>query len=61
MCMDTGPFELVRGESVTPLGEAASILQNDQGLLLIDLLGNKTPLEGSIAEIDLLNRRIVLK
>jgi len=61
MCMDTGPFELAQGDSVTPLNEAASIIQNDQGLFLIDLLGNKQPLEGAIAEIDLLNRRIVLR
>lgn len=61
MCMDTGPFELTYGDDTTPLAEAASIIQTDQGLVLIDLLGNKQPLEGSLAEIDLLNRRIILK
>jgi len=60
MCMETGPYELVHGETVTPLNEAASIIQTSGGLFLIDLLGNKRPLTGSIAEIDLLNRRIVL-
>ena len=60
MCMDTGPFELVQNDNVTPLAEAASIIQTDQGLVVIDMLGNKQPLDGSLAEIDLLNRRIVL-
>ena len=60
MCMDTGPFELVRDDSVTPLAEAASIVQTDQGLFMIDLLGNKQPLAGTLSEIDLLNRRIIL-
>ena len=60
MCMDNGPFELAQGETITPLSEAASIVQTEQGLVLIDLLGNKKPLQGSVAEIDLLNRRIVL-
>jgi len=61
MCMDTGPFELAFNDEITPLAEAASIVQTDQGLVLIDLLGNKQPLQGTLAEIDLLNRRIVLK
>jgi len=60
MCMDTGPFELVQNDNVTPLAEAASIIQTGQGLVVIDMLGNKQPLDGSLAEIDLLNRRIVL-
>jgi len=61
MCMDTGPFELVYGDEITALSEAASIIQTDQGLVLIDLLGNKQTLPGALAEIDLLNRRIILK
>ncbi|PLX99700.1 MAG: hypothetical protein C0624_13295 [Desulfuromonas sp.] len=61
MCMDSGPFELTYNDETTPLAEAASIVQTENGLVLIDLLGNKKPLPGVLAEIDLLNRRIILK
>ena len=61
MCMDIGPFELIRGDVVTPLDEAASIVQGENGWFIIDLLGKKQPIEGSIAEIDLVNRRILVK
>lgn len=60
MCMDNGPFLLVQGEKETPLDHTASILAAKDAVKLVDLVGQTTVLKGTIIEIDLLNRRIVL-
>jgi predicted RNA-binding protein len=60
MCIDHGPFLLVQGEQEESLAEINSILVLADGLKLIDVYGKSRTVAGTISEIDLLNRRIVL-
>ena len=60
MCLDDGPYLLIRGEEETPLNDVASVLALPGKLRLIDVFGKHEDIDGSIQEIDLLNRRIVL-
>ena len=60
MCMTDGPFLLVEDEGETPLTDIASVLVKPGRLILIDVFGKQRELCGTIQEIDLLNRRIVL-
>ena len=60
MCLDYGPFKLVKEEEETELENIATILIQDAGLKLIDSFGNTSQIAGRISEIDLLNQRIVL-
>jgi len=60
MCLDYGPFKLVKEEEETELENIATILIQDAGLKLIDSFGKTSQIAGRISEIDLLNQRIVL-
>ena len=60
MCLDHGPFLLVHGEEETPLEHVASLLQGNGEVKLVDVFGKARTLAGTIGEIDLLNKRIVL-
>lgn len=60
MCMDQGAFLLIDGEEETALEHVASILSTEQGLRLVDVFGKTREVKGTIGEIDLLNKRIVL-
>lgn len=60
MCIDHGPFLLVQGEQEESLAEINSILVLADGLKLIDVYGKSRTVAGTLSEIDLLNRRIVL-
>jgi predicted RNA-binding protein len=60
MCLDSGAFFLVQGEEQRTLDHVASILPGHEGLKLIDAAGNIENVTGTIEEIDLLNRRIVM-
>ncbi|PLX96328.1 MAG: hypothetical protein C0621_02000 [Desulfuromonas sp.] len=60
MCMDQGAFLLVAGDEEIPLGDVASLLVNKKEIRLIDVTGQSRAVSGQIAEIDLLNRRILL-
>ncbi|MDT8441528.1 MAG: CooT family nickel-binding protein [Desulfuromonadales bacterium] len=58
--MNDGPFLLIEGDRQTALDDVASLLVRDGQLRLVDVFGKQRDLAGSIQEIDLLNRRIVL-
>ena len=60
MCLNDGPFLLIQEERETPLQDVASLVVSDGRLRLIDVFGKQSDVAGSIREIDLLNRRIVL-
>lgn len=60
MCMDIGPFFLIRGDEEISLENVSSVLAGKAGLKLVDVYGQSREIPGSIIEIDLLNRRIVL-
>jgi predicted RNA-binding protein len=60
MCLDHGTFLLVNGEEETPLDHVAAILAQGGRLRLVDVLGASREVAGTIGEIDLLNRRIIL-
>lgn len=60
MCMDIGPFFLIRGDEEISLENVSSILAGKTGVKLIDVYGKSRELPGAVVEIDLLNRRIVL-
>lgn len=60
MCMNDGPFLLVEGDRESALDDIASLLVLNGQLRLVDVFGKQRELAGSIQEIDLLNRRIVL-
>lgn len=60
MCLDHGHFHIIQNDEETSLENVASVLPGKESLTLIDVFGKKRTLNGSIAEIDLLNRRIVL-
>ena len=60
MCMNDGHFLLVQGETETPLDEIAAILMAGSGLRLVDIFGKQREVAGSIKEIDLLNKRIIV-
>jgi predicted RNA-binding protein len=60
MCLDYGPFKLISGDEETSLENVASLLVQEAGLKLIDNFGKTELIAGQIAEIDLLNQRIIL-
>lgn len=60
MCLDYGPFKLINNDQETELQDIASILVQDDGLKLIDSFGKTSTMAGQVAEIDLLNQRIIL-
>jgi len=60
MCLNNGHFLLIQNDRETPLDEIAAILPVDGKLLLVDVLGKRREIAGSIQEIDLLNKRIVV-
>jgi len=60
MCLNDGHFLLIQNDRETPLDEIAAILPVDGKLLLVDVLGKRREIAGSILEIDLLNKRIVV-
>lgn len=60
MCLDYGPFKLVKEEEESDLENITTILIQADGLKLIDSFGKTSQLQGQISEIDLLNQRIVL-
>jgi predicted RNA-binding protein len=60
MCLDYGPFKLINNDQETDLQDIASILVQKDGLKLIDSFGKASTMNGQVAEIDLLNQRIIL-
>lgn len=60
MCLDHGSFLLIQGEEETTLEHVASILLGDGRLKLVDAFGKTTEVAGTIREIDLMNKRVVL-
>lgn len=60
MCLDHGSFLLIQGEDETTLEQVASILLGDGRLKLVDVFGKTTEVAGTVREIDLMNRRVVL-
>jgi len=60
MCIDHGPFLLVRGDLEESLAEINSILVLADGLKLVDVYGKTRTITGKINEIDLLERRVVI-
>jgi predicted RNA-binding protein len=60
MCLDHGTFMLVCGEDETALEHVAAIVAGDGQLKLIDAFGKACTMVGTIGEIDLLNRRIIV-
>ena len=60
MCLDYGPFKLVKEEEESDLENITTILIQADGLKLIDSFGKTSQLQGQISEIDLMNQRIVL-
>ena len=60
MCMDHGPFLLVRGDEQLALEDIGSIVVSGGELKLVDVFGKTRTVAGKISEIDLLNQRIVL-
>ena len=60
MCLDNGTFLLVNGTEEISLEHVASILPAAGGLKLLDVFGKSREIKGSIEEIDLLNKRIVI-
>jgi predicted RNA-binding protein len=60
MCLNDGHFLLVQGETETHLDDIAAILTAAGKLRLVDVFGKQSEIAGSIQEIDLLNKRIVV-
>ncbi|NJC88777.1 MAG: CooT family nickel-binding protein [Desulfuromonas sp.] len=60
MCMNDGHFLLVQGETETHLDDVAAILTAAGKLRLVDVFGKQREIAGSIQEIDLLNKRIII-
>lgn len=60
MCIDHGPFLLVRGDQEESLAEVNAILVVADGLKLVDVYGRTRTIVGKISEIDLLERRVVI-
>ncbi len=60
MCLDHGTFLLIDGDEETPLEHVASILTANGRLKLVDVFGKSREIKGTIGEIDLMNKRIVL-
>ena len=60
MCLDQGSFLLVRGDNESSLEHVATLLPGAAGLKLVDVYGQSREIPGTVEEIDLLNRRIVL-
>jgi predicted RNA-binding protein len=60
MCMDHGSFLLIDGDREISLENISSLMIVGNELRMIDIFGKTSDLDGRIAEIDLLNRRIVL-
>jgi predicted RNA-binding protein len=60
MCLDQGSFLLVQGDDEASLEHVATLLPGAAGLKLVDVYGQSREIPGTIEEIDLLNRRMVL-
>ncbi|OHB32743.1 MAG: hypothetical protein A2X84_05625 [Desulfuromonadaceae bacterium GWC2_58_13] len=60
MCLDNGTFLLISNDEEISLEHVASILSVGGRLKLVDLFGKSREFPGSISEIDLLNKRIVI-
>ncbi|WP_432823168.1 CooT family nickel-binding protein [Trichloromonas sp.] len=60
MCLDNGTFLLINNDEEISLEHVASILPTGGGLKLVDVFGKSREISGSISEIDLLNKRIVI-
>lgn len=60
MCMDTGTFLLICNGEETSLEHVATLIPGSKAIKLIDIFGKSTEIVGTIEEIDLLNKRIVL-
>ena len=60
MCLNDGHFLLVQGETESHLDDIAAILPAAGKLRLVDVFGKQSEIAGSIQEIDLLNKRIVV-
>lgn len=60
MCMDHGPFLLVKGDEKISLEDVGSIVIVGGEIRLVDVFGKTRTLTGNIGEIDLLNQRIVV-
>ena len=60
MCLDYGPFKLIKAEQETDLENITTILIQENGLKMIDSFGKTSTIQGQISEIDLLNQRITL-
>ncbi len=60
MCLDNGTFLLISNDEDVSLEHVASILPIGDGLKLVDVFGKSREIPGSISEIDLLNKRIVI-
>lgn len=60
MCLDNGAFLLVHGDGELSLEHVASVLTVAGGLKLVDVFGKSREIAGTIEEIDLLNKRIVV-
>ncbi len=60
MCMDQGPFLLIKKGEEVSLEHVSSIIPAAGELKLVDVFGKIQKIPGSISEIDLLNKRIVL-
>jgi predicted RNA-binding protein len=60
MCLDNGTFLLISNDEEVSLEHVASILPISGGLKLVDVFGKSREIQGSISEIDLLNKRIVI-
>jgi len=60
MCLNDGHFLLVQGETESHLDDIAAILPTTGKLRLVDVFGKQREVAGSIQEIDLLNKRIVV-
>jgi len=61
MCIDHGPYLLVQGDKEESLAEINAILVVADGLKLVDVYGKSRTIKGTISEIDLLSRRIVIE
>ena len=60
MCLNDGPFLLIENNNETALEDVASLMVLAGKLRVIDVFGKQRDIDGSIQEIDLMNRRIVL-
>jgi len=60
ICLDNGTFLLISNDEEVSLEHVASILPVGGGLKLVDVFGKSREVQGTISEIDLLNKRIVI-